>query len=119
MGMDCLVSPMQSVLLIALMLDCGGRQELEKGRKGAGEKEGDGERETERERERERVLQECVPRESILGWGRASGMLPRRVPVKARAGLEECSSRGLRVEAGWGRARRMFPQSTPLTLGQE
>lgn len=32
----------------------------------------------EEEREGERVLKECVPREPVLGWGRASGMLPRR-----------------------------------------
>lgn len=68
--MDCLVSQMQSVLLIALMLDCGGRREPEK--------VSEGERREMGERERERVLQECIPREPLLGWGRASGMLPRR-----------------------------------------
>lgn len=68
MGMDCLVSPMRSVVLIALTLDCGGRREPEKGSKGEGG----------RGKQREKVLQECIPRELVLGWGRASGMLPRR-----------------------------------------
>lgn len=66
--MDCLVSLMRSVLLIALMLDCRGRRESEKG----------SERLEGRWGERERVLKECVPREPDLGWGRASGMLPWR-----------------------------------------
>ena len=64
----------------------------------------------EEEREGERVLKECVPREPVLGWGRASGMLPRRSQWRlgqgwknappeswewrlAGAGLEECSPR--------------------------
>ena len=76
--MDCLVSPMQSVLLIALMLDCGGRQELEKGRKGAREKAGDGEKETEREREREGERECC--RNASPGS-----------PSWVGAGLQECS----------------------------
>lgn len=49
MGMDCLVSLMRSVLLIALMLDCGGRRESEKGSEGEGGRWG--ERKSERERE--------------------------------------------------------------------
>lgn len=46
-----------------------------------------------REGERERVLQECFPRgdSSVLGWGRASGMLPWRFSRR-----------------GWGRAGRML-----------
>lgn len=68
MGMDCLVSLMRSELLIALMPDCRGRRESEKGSEGEEGRWG----------ERKRVLKECVPGEPVLGWGRASGMLPRR-----------------------------------------
>lgn len=104
--MDCLVSLMRSVLLIALMLDCGGRQESEKE---AREKEGDVSKSAEGMR----------PRGARLGLGQGFRNAPLESPAQAKAGLEECSSGGLRVEAGWGRAGRMFPQSTPLTLAQE
>lgn len=59
------------------------------------------------------------PQGACLGLGQGFRNAPQEIPVKARAGLEECSSRELRVEAVWGRAWRMFPQSTPLTLGQK
>ena len=59
------------------------------------------------------------PRGARLGLGQGFRNAPQEIPVKARAGLEECSSRELRVEAGWGRAGGMFPQSTPLTLEQK
>lgn len=59
------------------------------------------------------------PQGARLGLGQGFRNAPQEIPVKARAGLEECFSRELRVEAGWGRARGMFPQSTPLTLGQK
>lgn len=59
------------------------------------------------------------PQGARLGLGQGFRNAPQEIPVKARAGLEECFSGELRVEAGWGRARRMFPQSTPLTLGQK
>jgi len=59
------------------------------------------------------------PQRARLGLGQGFRNAPQEIPVKARAGLEECSSRELRVEAGWGRARGMFPQSTPLTLEQK
>lgn len=95
--MDCLVSPMRSVLLIALMLDCGGRREPEKGSKGEG---GRGNRES---------AAGMCPQGARLGLGQGFRNAPQEIPVKARAGLEECFSRELRVEAGWGRARRMFP----------
>lgn len=72
----------------------------------------------ESERERESAAGMC-PQGARLGLGQGFRNAPQEIPVKARAGLEECSSRELRVEAGWGRARRMFPQSTPLTLGQK
>lgn len=58
------------------------------------------------------------PRGVRLGLGQGFRNAPQEIPVKARAGLEECFSRELREEAGWGRARGMFPQSTPLMLGQ-
>lgn len=106
--MDCLVSPMRSVLLIALMLDCRGRQEPEKWSEGEGG----------RWREKERAAGMC-PQGARLWLGQGFRNAPQEISVKARAGLEECSSRELRVEAGWGRARGMFPQSTPLTLGQK
>ncbi len=108
--MDCLVSLMRSVLLIALMLDCGGRRESEKG------SEGEGGRWGERKRESAEGMR---PQGARLGLGQGFRNAPQEIPVKARAGLEECSSRELRVEAGWGRARGMFPQSTPLTLEQK
>lgn len=108
--MDCLVSLMRSVLLIALMLDCGGRRESEKG------SEGEGGRWGERRRESAAGMR---PQGARLGLGQGFRNAPQEIPVKARAGLEECSSRELRVEAGWGRARGMFPQSTPLTLEQK
>lgn len=66
--MDRPVSLMRSELLIALMLDCRGRRESER-EGGVGVEMG---------REKERVLKECVPGEPVLGWGRASGMLPWR-----------------------------------------
>lgn len=82
--MDRPVSLMRSELLIALMPDCRGRRESERG----GKKEKKIERGEEEEdeegvgaemgREKERVLKECVPGEPVLGWGRASGMLPWR-----------------------------------------
>lgn len=58
------------------------------------------------------------PRGARLGLGQGFRNAPLESPVKAGAGLEECSSRELREreEAGWGRAGGMFPQSTPLTL---
>ncbi|KAK5919588.1 hypothetical protein CgunFtcFv8_023464 [Champsocephalus gunnari] len=59
------------------------------------------------------------PQRARLGLGQGFRNAPQEIPVKARAGLEECSSRELRLEAGWGRARGMFPQSTPLTLEQK
>lgn len=102
--MDCLVSPMRSVLLIALMLDCRGRREPEKGRR----EEGGRERRRGRERGRESAAG-MRPWGARLGLGQGFRNAPQEIPVKARAGLEECSSRELRVEAGWGRARRMFP----------
>lgn len=60
-----------------------------------------------------------LPQGARLGLGQGFRNAPQEIPVKARAGLEECFSRELRVEAGWGRARGMFPQSTPLTLEQK
>lgn len=61
------------------------------------------------------------PRGARLGLGQGFRNAPLESPVKAGAGLEECSSRELREreEAGWGRAGGMFPQSTPLTLEQQ
>lgn len=61
------------------------------------------------------------PRGAHLGLGQGFRNAPLESPVKAGAGLEECSSRELREreEAGWGRAGGMFPQSTPLTLEQQ
>lgn len=81
--MDRLVSLMRSVLLIALMLDCRGRRESEKGS--------------------ERVVGEMVvvvggsaggmrPRGARLGLGQGFRNAPLEIGVKARAGLEECSS---------------------------
>lgn len=110
MGMDCLVSLMRSVLLIALMLDCGGRRESEKGSEGEGGRWGERKRES---------AEGMHPQGARLGLGQGFRNAPQEILVKARAGLEECSSRELRVEAGWGRARGMFPQSTPLTLEQK
>lgn len=110
--MDCLVSLMRSVLLIALMLDCGGRRESEK------ESEGEGRRWGESKRRRESAEGMC-PQGACLGLGQGFRNAPLEIQVKARAGLEECYSRELREEAGWGRARGMFPQSTPLTLEQK
>lgn len=77
--MDRLASLMRSELLIALMPDCRGRRESERGV--GGEKKRKRRKEgvkAEMGREKERVLKECVPREPVLGWGRASGMLPWR-----------------------------------------
>lgn len=109
MGMDCLVSLMRLVLLIPLMLDCRGRQESEKRRKG---EEGKCKREGE-------SAEGMFPQGACLGLGQGFRNAPLEISVKARAGLEECFSWDFRVEAGWGRARGMFPQSTPLTLEQK
>lgn len=79
MGMDRPVSLMRSELLIALMLDCRGRRESERGgEKKRKEKRREEGVEAEMGSEKERVLKECVPGEPVLGWGRASGMLPWR-----------------------------------------
>lgn len=123
--MDRPVSLMRSELLIALMPDCRGRRESERGgrkekRKGGGgggrggSRSGDGEREGE-------SAEGMRPRGARLGLGQGFRNAPLEIPVKAGAGLEECSSRELseREEAGWGRAGGMFPQSTPLTLEQQ
>lgn len=59
------------------------------------------------------------PQGARLWLGQGFRNAPQESSVKAGAGLEECSSRELRVEACWGRAAGMFPQSTPLTLGQK
>lgn len=77
MGMDRLVSLMRSELLIALMPDCRGRRESERGGEKKRKRRKEGVK-AEMGREKERVLKECVPREPVLGWGRASGMLPWR-----------------------------------------
>lgn len=121
--MDRPVSLMRSELLIALMPDCRGRRESERGGKkekknggggGGGSRSGDGEREGE-------SAEGMRPRGARLGLGQGFRNAPLEIPVKAGAGLEECSSRELREreEAGWGRAGGMFPQSTPLTLEQQ
>lgn len=123
--MDRPVSLMRSELLIALMPDCRGRRESERGGKkrkekkkggggGVGSRSGDGEREGE-------SAEGMRPRGARLGLGQGFRNAPLEIPVKAGAGLEECSSRELREreEAGWGRAGGMFPQSTPLTLEQQ
>lgn len=107
--MDRLVSLMRSVLLIALMLDCRGRRESEKGSERV---EGRWGREGE-------SAEGMRPQGARLGLGQGFRNAPLEIPVKARAGLEECFSRELEVEAGWGRAAGMFPQSTPLTLEQK
>ena len=100
-GMDCLVSPMRSVLSIALMPDCRGRRGPEERERRRRRKRREGEREPEGERECCRNvspgspswagagLQECSPGDPSEGWGRAGRMLLWRVE---------------RVEAGWGRA---------------
>lgn len=59
------------------------------------------------------------PQGARLGLGQGFRNAPLEIRVKARAGLEECFSWELEVEAGWGRATGMFPQSTPLTLEQK
>lgn len=69
-------------------------------------------------REKESAEGMC-PQGACLGLGQGFRNAPQEIPVKARAGLEECFSWELRVEAGWGRARGMFPQSTPLTREQK
>lgn len=121
--MDRPVSLMRSEILIALMPDCRGRRESEKGgrrkekkrkREGGESRSGDGEKEGE-------SAEGMRPRGAHLGLGQGFRNAPLESPVKAGAGLEECSSRELREreEAGWGRAGGMFPQSTPLTLEQQ
>lgn len=69
-------------------------------------------------RERESA-EGMLPQGARLRLGQGYRNAPQEIPVKARAGLEECFSWELRVEAGWGRARGMFPQSTPLILQQK
>lgn len=79
MGMDCLVSLMRSVLLIALMLDCRGRRESEKGSERLEGSEGES-------------AEGMRPQGARLGLGQGFRNAPLEIPVKARAGLEECSS---------------------------
>lgn len=94
-----------------------------------------------REKKREKVLKECVPREPVLGWGRASGMLPWRSQWRlgqgwknaspeswewrlAGAGLEECSPRAplllwSRSEgAPWGESSPRPPSGSRMAADQ-
>lgn len=80
--MDRLVSLMRSVLLIALMLDCRGRRESEKGSEGL---EGRWGRKGE-------SAEGMRPQGARLGLGQGFRNAPLEIRVKARAGLEECFS---------------------------